>query len=61
MLGIGPMAEVHAEARRQELLLESRRARRMPELNGRSRGTVRTTIGTRMVRLGFWISGRQRG
>jgi len=54
---IGPMMEVHAEARRQALLLESERGRRIVEVERGQRRSVRSSIGGRIVRLGAWIAG----
>jgi len=56
---IGPMMEVHAEARRRDLLLESQRGRRIPEVGGEKRRSMRSNIGGRIVRLGVWIAGQR--
>lgn len=55
---MGPMMEVQAEARRQDVLLESQRGRRVAQAERGKHRSVRSTIGGRIVRLGAWIAGQ---
>lgn len=56
MVAYGPMVEVQAQVRQQELLQDAERARKQVQ---RPRSSVRRAIGSGMIRVGFWVAGYQ--